>query len=157
MPDPRSDLVARLLAMAVELETRAEAAFAAGRVAESVSLYERALGRREMARALASHPSTKREQSDTTREMTPAARARISQGRSRQSRGEAKPHPLIVAASSRGHTLRSLAAEVGTPASIISRALGGTRRIRRSAAQQIEALTGYAATAANWPGGWASE
>src|SRR6185295_4610131 len=55
--------------------------------------------------------STRRDQSGTTEPMVSAARAHISAGRSRQLH-DGKAHPLIEAASKRGHTYRSLAAEI---------------------------------------------
>ena len=104
----------------------------------------------------------RREQSVTDQGMVSAARAHISAGRS-ASENKGKADPLVLAASAKGHTMRSLAqlieAETGrkTPASIISRARRGTRRIRLTAARVIEKATKFRAIAGNWPGGWASE
>lgn len=94
-----------------------------------------------------------RQRSVTARGMVSAARAHISAGKSKGA-NEGASDPLIEAANAKGHTMRSLAEAVGVPASIISRARKGSRRIKRSAAQAIEKLTGFPATAANWPGGW---
>lgn len=100
---------------------------------------------------------TPRNQSGTDRVMVSAARARISKGRTDQGSQAAV---LVAKASEQGHTLRSLAELVEQrtkkPRPNISRSLAG-RPIRKSAADVIEQETGYKATSANWPGGWASE
>jgi len=151
VPDARAVIIARLLAEAEALEAQAEQARREGHPRRAADLLEASLVASETARLL-----QERGQSVTVPGMVSARRAHISAGRSKQERG-GKIHPLVAAASAKGHTLRSLAAAVDTPVSIISRALGGTRRIRRSAAEAIAKLTGYAATDKNWPGGWASE
>jgi len=48
-------------------------------------------------------------------------------------------------------SLRDLAEEAGTTASLLSQAHGGTRSIALALARKVEALTGLAATRRNWP------
>ncbi len=60
---------------------------------------------------------------------------------------------LVRAANRRGMTLTSLAAQVGVSKSALSHATAGGRAIDFRVANAIETLTGYRATAKNWPGG----
>jgi hypothetical protein len=83
-------------------------------------------------------------------EMVHAARLRISKGRK-------APDPLVRAANAAGFTLRSLAEEVGCSHALLYQARKGDTAIRRSWAERIETLTGFAASKAHWPRGWASE
>lgn len=55
----------------------------------------------------------------------------------------------------KGYTLRSLAAKVGCPPSLLSMQRGGDRPIPTDRAEKIEKLTGWPATAKGWPGGLA--
>lgn len=165
--DRRAQQIARLRSRAVELQAESDEALARGdaqgcaRLADLAAIAEQAADLLEAGEGGTS--LQKRHQSGTTEGMVSAARAHISAGRSKQARGGKSAHPLIVKASAKGHTYRSLATaiknETGreTPHSIISRALSGSRPIRRSAARVIEKLTGYEASDKNWPGGWATE
>jgi hypothetical protein len=151
--------VTRLRAEAARLRAESDAAMDRGDAAAAVELIRRAAAREQAADLMV---STSRQQSVTKRGMVSAARAHISAGKS-ASVNEGKADALVLAASEKGHTMRSLATltkqKTGreTPASIISRARKGTRPIRRSAARVIEEATGFRAIPANWPGGWASE
>ena len=60
---------------------------------------------------------------------------------------------LVRAANRRGLTLTALAAQVGESKSSLSHACAGRRPIGHRVAAAIETLTGYRATAKNWPGG----
>lgn len=139
-----------VLALAHQWEREALRARAKGDVQRADQLDENAARARELVAAW--QRLTGRNQSDTHKGMLPAARARISAGRVKGASAA-----LMKMASAKGYTLRSLAEAVGCPQSIITRALGGTRRIRLSAARAIAKLTGFAATEKNWPGGWVSE
>jgi hypothetical protein len=154
---PTPDEIARLRAEARRLRVESEAAFDRGDAAAGVLALERAMVREQGAELMEKRPGLPaRKQSDTKRGMVSAARAHISAGQAR-AKNEGRLDPLIEAANKKGHTLRSLAKAVDVPASIISRARTGTRRIKRSAAKAIEKLTGFPATADNWPGGWTEE
>ncbi len=132
--------------------------------AEAALLTERAALKRRLAElddAIDTLRAERRElprwqRSVTNRGMVSAARAHISAGKSREANAGERD-PLIIAANAKGHTMRSLGEAAGVPASIISRARKGTRRIKRSAAKAIEKLCGFPASEANWRGGWASE
>lgn len=117
---------------------------------------------RYVSEGLAEDALTARGQTATTEDMMPAARAHISAGKARE--GSPQVKRLLELANKKNHTLRSLSrlaeAETGhkVPASnALSRALNGQRPIRKSVADVIARVTGYAATKANWPGGWANE
>jgi hypothetical protein len=156
----RDRQVAELRAQALELRTRGYAALDKGDGPLAQELLDRAILRTEVADLLeagdVAAPLQKRSRSVTNRTMVSAARAHISAGKSREANA-GEQDPLIAAANAKGHTMRSLGEAVGVPASIISRARKGSRRIKRSAAKAIEKLCGFPASEANWPGGWASE
>jgi hypothetical protein len=59
--------------------------------------------------------------------------------------------PLVLAANTAHHTLRTLAEAVGCSHVALSRARHGTLSIPMDRARQIEALTGFKATRDNWP------
>lgn len=61
--------------------------------------------------------------------------------------------PFLAAIRARGYTLRSLAAKVGCPPSLLSMQRKGDRPIPGERAAKIEKLTGWPATAKAWPGG----
>lgn len=93
-------------------------------------------------------------------EMLPAARVRQSKGASRGKTRDA----LAVVASDAGHTIRSIAEELGCSHVFLLKARAGVKAIRYSWAQKVQAMTrspkhpdGFTATGANWPGGWARE
>lgn len=79
---------------------------------------------------------------------TPAARLAFSAGRAN------KRNPLIAKANDSGFTIRSLAAAVDMSPTGITLARKGEKTIRRSAAEKIAELTGFAATKKNWPRGF---
>lgn len=147
-----------LLTRAEALEREAAEAMDAGHAQKAARLALQAVALLQAAVGLQN-----RHQSGTKRGMVPAARTRISAGRSKQHHGEDKAHPLIEAANAQGHTLRSLAeavkAATGKPCShaALSRGISGDRPIRKASADAVAKLTGYKATAANWPGGWSPE
>jgi len=85
-----------------------------------------------------------REQASRVNKMDSQAHAfRTSQGRSKD--------PLVQAANGARMTLRELADKVGMKAGHLSMARRGERTIRESAAMEIERLTGFKASKANWP------
>jgi hypothetical protein len=94
--------------------------------------------------------------------MVAAERLRVSKGVSKGRTGGA-PDPLVKAANDSGFTLRSLVEKlrekeewrVSHP--YLRQCRMGTSRIKLSLAKRIEELTGFRATKANWPGGWAKE
>lgn len=105
-----------------------------------------AAGSRRMERELG---LTGRGQKGTVNKMfTPAARLAFSAGRA------SKRNPLISLANTAGFTIRSLAEAVGMSPSAITLARKGEKSIRQTAADKIEALTGFAATKKNWPRGF---
>lgn len=79
-------------------------------------------------------------------DMVPAARLRIS-------KSKAKVDPLTAAANAAGLTLRSLAERIGCSHAHLYQARRGSVGMRTMWAQEIERLTGFAASKANWPGG----
>lgn len=72
----------------------------------------------------------------------------ISAGHSKK-RGDS----FMAVIRSKGYTMRSLAAELGTHASLLSVQRKGDRPIPRERAEKIQQLTGWPADAAHWPGG----
>jgi transcriptional regulator with XRE-family HTH domain len=74
--------------------------------------------------------------------------ARLSHSRAKR---KGCDNPLAIAADKAGYTVRSLAERLGCSAPLLSQARTGKSSIKMSLAQKIEALTGYAATKANWP------
>jgi DNA-binding transcriptional regulator YdaS (Cro superfamily) len=79
--------------------------------------------------------------------MLQAARLRHSNaGRSGQ-----EHDPLVLAANTAHHTLRSLAAVLGCTQPALTQARHGKTSISLERARQIEALTGFKATRGNWP------
>lgn len=86
-----------------------------------------------------------------------AERLRVSKGRA-----GGTPDPLVKAANDAGYTLRSLVEKLREEGYRVShpylrQCRTGTSRIRATLARRIEALTGFRATKASWPGGWARE
>lgn len=79
---------------------------------------------------------------------TQTARLHHSRGARRKT---GNTNPLALAADKAGHTVRSLAETVGCSAALLSQARGGIRSISMDLAKKIEAVTGFAATPANWP------
>lgn len=159
VPDLAKD-IERLIEDAKKRRHEADNALAAGDAATGARLIRQAAAMEEAARLLRAG-----DHSGTSNSMVPAARSHISAGRSKGAPANMKS--LQAMASLTGHTLRSLAkaaeAETGKPCphNIVSRALHGTRPIRRSAAKAIQKLTrskqhpaGFEASEANWPGGW---
>jgi hypothetical protein len=73
-------------------------------------------------------------------------RVRVSQGGR-----EGQHDPLVLAANTAHHTLRSLAEAVECSAAALSRARHGTLSIPLARAKRIEEITGFRATPANWP------
>lgn len=73
------------------------------------------------------------------------------------SAGRGKNDPMIRLANRAGYTLRSLAEAVDMSPAALSMARRGTRSVRERAAKKIEALIGFKATAAHWPGGISGE
>lgn len=72
----------------------------------------------------------------------------ISAGHSKK-RGDS----FMAVIRSKGYTMRSLASELGTHASLLSVQRKGDRPIPRERAEKIQQLTGWPADAAHWPGG----
>lgn len=69
------------------------------------------------------------------------------------SEGHDRKDPFLKAIRAKGFTLRSLAAEIGEQPSLLSMQRSGDRPMPYERAKKIEKLTGWPATAANWPGG----
>lgn len=69
------------------------------------------------------------------------------------SKGHDKTDPFLKAIRAKGYTLRSLAAAVGEPPSLLSMQRSGLRPMPMERAKRVEKLTGWPATAATWPGG----
>lgn len=82
--------------------------------------------------------------------MVPAARVRHSQGKGKQGKAV---DPLVTAANKGGYTLRSLAEHIGCSHAHLYQARRGTVGMRTAWAREIERLTGFEASKANWPGG----
>lgn len=61
--------------------------------------------------------------------------------------------PFTKACRAKDLTQNGLADKLGIPASLLSMYRRGVRRIPQARAERIEALTGWKATAKNWPGG----
>jgi hypothetical protein len=152
----------KLRQVAADLEAKAEEAFRAGKAAEGEAFLDAAWSARDKAdqreRQLAGRPA--RSRSDNLPSMLPAARVRISKGTTRVE----KPDELRIVANEAGHTVRSLADEVGCSNVFLLRARRGDAAIRESWAKEVQRLTrsakyptGFAATRRNWPGGWARE
>lgn len=76
---------------------------------------------------------------------TDATRLNISRGRASDDF-----HKAVQAA---GMTLRLLAEKLGVTPSLISQYRRGTKKCPRGRAEEIERLTGFRASAKNWPGG----
>lgn len=97
------------------------------------------------------------DQAPTVTNMDAAAHGlATSKGRAKAALERGELDPLVKAANAKGLTLRALAKKAGLGThTILSMARRGERPLRRSAAKVIETLTGFAATAANWPGGLA--
>jgi len=128
-----------------QLVREGRAAQDAGENARAARLLNEAIVLLEQLAAL---PETN--QAGKVDEMVHAARLRISKGRK-------APDPLVKAANAAGFTLRSLAEEVGCSHALLYQARKGDTAIRKSWAERIETLTGFAASKAHWPRGWASE
>lgn len=147
---------AELRRRAEDLDRQGEAKLAAGAKDEAAALFTAAESHREVAEAM------ERLQAPVQRGKKPrvaaaAHRVRVSKGRS----GD-EPDPLIKAANDAGYTIRSLAEKLREEGFKVSHPLlnqcrNGTARIRATVARRIEALTGFRAIKANWPGGWARE
>lgn len=76
----------------------------------------------------------------------------VTSERLRHSRGSASVDPLKAAANDRGYTIRSLAEKINVSHALLSKARKGERSIERALAEEIQKLTGFAATKKNWPG-----
>lgn len=88
--------------------------------------------------------------SDTTDSMHQQQRGKVA-----ASKHGAVPSPqtraLRLAANRAGHSLRSLAVEVGIPQPSLTMAAQGLRPISRAVAEHVARITGLAATVGNWP------
>lgn len=69
------------------------------------------------------------------------------------SEGRSGRDPFLKAIRAKGYTLRSLAEALDYKPSLLSMQRGGTRPIPYERAKRIEKLTGWPATAKDWPGG----
>ncbi len=151
--------------MAAELDAQAKTLAKAGKRDEAIKaileaeVYDAAAAEMERIGIARGHITNQR---GTVSKMVNAVRLRVSKGRS----GDA-PDPLVKAAHDAGFTLRSLVEKLRTEGFRVShpflnqarKGVGhkGPVRIRATLARRIEALIGFRATKANWPGGWARE
>ena len=138
---------AELRRLAAEYDARAKAAIEAGDDKEALVMFRAASSARRVADQLERESLPRRDQRGNKKQVLSAARVRISAG------ADASPDELVVKANDAGYTLRSLAEAVKCSHVLLSQARRGKRSIRRSIVDDIEKLTGFKATKANWPGG----
>jgi hypothetical protein len=137
---------AELRRLAAELDEKAKTALRAGKAAEAELFVQAAWKARDMADKR-EQQLLARDQHGTTTEMVNPARVRISAG------ADEDPDELVAKANAAGYTLRSLAEAVKCSHVLLSQARRGKRSIRRAIVDDVERLTGFKATRANWPGG----
>lgn len=150
MPD--DPLLRQLLERAAKLREHAQT-FRERGDAEAAELFTERAERHERAAEALQGASQRGKKTNVE---TPA-RLRISKGR-----GGEKPDELQAAANAAGYTLRSLAEKLRAEGFRVSHPFlrqcrEGSSAIREPLARRIEALTGFRATQAHWPKGWAKE
>jgi hypothetical protein len=136
---------------AAEYDAKAKAAAEAGDQ-EEVEVWVRATlsaqyAAEEMERQEQEGRLPQRGQRGNRSGMLNAARVRMSAG------ADETPDNLVAKANAAGYTLRSLAEAVKCSHALLSQARRGIRSIRREIVEDVERLTGFKATRANWPGG----
>lgn len=99
---------------------------------------------------LSLHSDVNSRTSDSEQMQADSRSIAISEGRQGK-----KKDLFLKAIRAKGYTLRSLAAAVGTPPSLLSMQRTGDRPIPAERAHAIETLTGWPADAKHWPGGLA--
>ncbi len=146
---------AELRRLAADYDAKAKAALEAGDEKEALVMSRAA---RSAARVAAQMEEQDNSRSGNVATMLPAARVRISKGNARNR----TPNELQVIASAAGHTIRSLAEQIGCSHVFLLTALRGKASLREAWAKAIQELTrsakyphGFAATRRNWPSGWA--
>jgi hypothetical protein len=117
------------------------------KVARAVDITAQALVVQAIEEHLNRFRSTGDYQIDKLSPMLQAARVRISQG----GRTGVKHDPLVLAANTAHHTLRTLAEAVGCSQPSLTQARHGEISISLERAKQIESICGFKATCENWP------
>jgi hypothetical protein len=134
---------------AAEYDRKAKQATEAGDADEALAMDRAAYTARQVAEKLEAEAKAgrlpMRDQRGSKKGMVNAARVRISAG------ADENPDALVAKANAAGYTLRSLAEAVKCSHVLLSQARQGKRSIRRQIVDDVERLTGFKATRANWP------